>query len=49
MIWLRTALFFTGWVLATFMLGVLALPCLLSQRASWAVARGWSACTKRDR
>lgn len=45
MIWLRTALFFTGWVLATFMLGVLALPCLLSQRASWAVARGWAAAS----
>jgi 1-acyl-sn-glycerol-3-phosphate acyltransferase len=42
---LRTILFFVGWVAFTFMVGVFALPLLLSQRATWCAAYFWASTT----
>jgi len=42
---LRTAIFFVGWVAMTALLGAVALPVLLSQRATWRVAHAWTTLT----
>ena len=44
-LWLRTGLFFAGWVIATLMIGLIALPALISQRATWGVAYHWAGFT----
>lgn len=38
---LRSALFYSGWSVLTLLLGMAALPLLVSQRACWWAARRW--------
>jgi 1-acyl-sn-glycerol-3-phosphate acyltransferase len=42
---LRTAVFFAGWICFTAVLGMIALPAILSRRATWMLARGWTGAT----
>jgi len=41
----RTLIFFLGWIALTVMCGVLFLPALVSQRATWAVSGVWARIT----
>lgn len=43
--WLRTVVFFAGWVTATGAIGLMALPLLVSRRATWRLAQGWAGAT----
>ena len=42
---LRTFLFFAGWMALTLLMGVLAIPTLVSQRAVWMAAHIWARLT----
>lgn len=43
--WARTVIFLVGWMLMTSLVGLLALPTLLSARASCRAASLWAVCT----
>lgn len=42
---IRTAIFLIGWTVMTVICGVLFLPALISQRATWAFSRAWAKAT----
>lgn len=43
--WLRTILFFVVWVALTLVMGILFLPVLFSQHATWKIASLWATLT----